>query len=136
MYSFCMFSIADFPAGNVRVTVYSNGVPLSKTQLQYYTNMEEITCLLARAADPVDFMCQVKPSKGSFTYPHFSYTYLSVMVKWEIPRFLHIKVSLPVMRSSTQPVWLERSFVKSEKLTLMKSSSFGLGHKTTHLNAE
>lgn len=67
MYSLCLFSIADFPAGNVRVTVYSNGVPLSKTQMQYYSNMEEITCLLARAADPVDFMCQVKPLKGSFT---------------------------------------------------------------------
>ncbi|KAJ4948325.1 hypothetical protein JOQ06_019861 [Pogonophryne albipinna] len=48
----------DFPAGHVRVTVYSNGVPLSKAQLQYYSNMEEITCLLARAADPVHFMCQ------------------------------------------------------------------------------
>ncbi|KAF1380530.1 hypothetical protein PFLUV_G00164810 [Perca fluviatilis] len=48
----------DFPAGYVRVTVYSNGVPLIKTQLQYYSNMEEITCLLAKAADPVDFMCQ------------------------------------------------------------------------------
>ncbi|XP_063756895.1 B-cell scaffold protein with ankyrin repeats-like [Eleginops maclovinus] len=48
----------DFPAGNVGVTVYSNGVLLSKAQLQYYSNMEEITCLLARAADPVDFMCQ------------------------------------------------------------------------------
>ncbi len=67
MYSFCMFSVADFPAGNVGVTMYSNGVPLSKAQLQYYSNMEEITCLLARAADPVDFMCQVKPLKGSFT---------------------------------------------------------------------
>uniref|UniRef100_A0A8C2Z7J6 DBB domain-containing protein n=2 Tax=Cyclopterus lumpus TaxID=8103 RepID=A0A8C2Z7J6_CYCLU len=48
----------DFPAGNVRVTVYSGGVPLSKAQLQYYSNMEEIASLLARAADPVDFMCQ------------------------------------------------------------------------------
>ncbi|XP_031141008.1 B-cell scaffold protein with ankyrin repeats isoform X1 [Sander lucioperca] len=48
----------DFPAGYVRVTVYSNGVPLIKTQLQYYSNMDEITCLLAKAADPVDFMCQ------------------------------------------------------------------------------
>ncbi|XP_073330743.1 B-cell scaffold protein with ankyrin repeats-like [Pagrus major] len=48
----------DFPAGNVRVTVYSNGVPLSKAQLQYYSNMEEVSCLLVRAADPVDFMCQ------------------------------------------------------------------------------
>ncbi|XP_036967807.1 B-cell scaffold protein with ankyrin repeats-like isoform X1 [Acanthopagrus latus] len=48
----------DFPAGNVKVTVYSNGVPLSKAQLQYYSNMEEVSCLLARAVDPVDFMCQ------------------------------------------------------------------------------
>ncbi|XP_049923032.1 B-cell scaffold protein with ankyrin repeats-like [Epinephelus moara] len=51
-------SAPDFPAGNVRVTVYRNGVPLSKAQLQYYSNMEEISCLLAKAADPVDFMCQ------------------------------------------------------------------------------
>ncbi len=62
---FCVFAIADFPAGNVKVTVYSSGVPLSKAQLQYYSNMEEITCLLARAADPVDFMCQVRPLNGS-----------------------------------------------------------------------
>ncbi|XP_029311177.1 B-cell scaffold protein with ankyrin repeats-like [Cottoperca gobio] len=48
----------DFPAGNVRVTVYSNGVPLCRAQLQYYSYMEEITCLLARAADPIDFICQ------------------------------------------------------------------------------
>ncbi|KAA8578979.1 hypothetical protein FQN60_009201, partial [Etheostoma spectabile] len=48
----------DFPAGYVRVTVYSNGVPSIKTQLQYYSNVEEMTCLLAKAADPVDFMCQ------------------------------------------------------------------------------
>ncbi|XP_060951811.1 B-cell scaffold protein with ankyrin repeats-like [Limanda limanda] len=48
----------DFPAGNVSVTVYINGVPLSKAQLQYYSNMEEIACLLSRVADPVDFMCQ------------------------------------------------------------------------------
>lgn len=62
-----VFSVADFPAGNVRVAVYSDGVPLSKAQLQYYSNMEEISCLLARVADPVDFMCQVKPLKGCFT---------------------------------------------------------------------
>ncbi|XP_042368603.1 B-cell scaffold protein with ankyrin repeats-like [Plectropomus leopardus] len=48
----------DFPAGNVRVTIYHNGVPLSKAQMQYYSNMEEITGLLAKAADPVDFMCE------------------------------------------------------------------------------
>ncbi|GLD53659.1 B-cell scaffold protein with ankyrin repeats, partial [Lates japonicus] len=48
----------DFPAGNVRVTVYRNGVSLGNAQLQYYSNMEEITCLLSRIADPIDFMCQ------------------------------------------------------------------------------
>ncbi|KAM3590677.1 uncharacterized protein V6R79_014111 [Siganus canaliculatus] len=52
------FNAPDFPAGNVKVTVYSGGSPLSSAELQYYSNMEEITCLLARAADPVDFMCQ------------------------------------------------------------------------------
>lgn len=62
-----MFPIADFPAGNVRVTVYSNGVPLSKAQLQYYSSMEEVACLLSRVADPVDFMCQVELLKGCFT---------------------------------------------------------------------
>ncbi|XP_069026457.1 B-cell scaffold protein with ankyrin repeats-like [Embiotoca jacksoni] len=51
-------SAPDFPAGNVRVTVYSGGVALNSTQLLYYTSMEEITWLLSRVADPVDFMCQ------------------------------------------------------------------------------
>lgn len=63
--SFRICFIADFPAGNVKVTVYSNGVPLSKAQLQYYSHMEEVSCLLARAVDPVDFMCQVENLKGS-----------------------------------------------------------------------
>ncbi|KAM7377438.1 hypothetical protein PAMA_013969 [Pampus argenteus] len=48
----------DFPAGYVSMTVYNDGAPLGKAQLQYYSNMEEITCLLSRVADPVDFMCQ------------------------------------------------------------------------------
>ncbi|KAM4536349.1 B-cell scaffold protein with ankyrin repeats-like isoform 2-T2 [Odontesthes bonariensis] len=48
----------DFPAGSVRVTVYSGGKPLCNTQLQYYTSMEELSCLLSRVADPVEFMCQ------------------------------------------------------------------------------
>lgn len=55
-----VFSVADFPAGNVSVTVYSNGVPLSTAQLQYYSSMEELTYLLSRVADPVEFMCQVR----------------------------------------------------------------------------
>ncbi|KAF7669014.1 hypothetical protein LDENG_00264050 [Lucifuga dentata] len=48
----------DFPAGNVNVTLYSDGVPLSKAMLQYYSTMEEIAYLLSRVADPVNFMCQ------------------------------------------------------------------------------
>uniref|UniRef100_A0A3B5BDW8 DBB domain-containing protein n=1 Tax=Stegastes partitus TaxID=144197 RepID=A0A3B5BDW8_9TELE len=48
----------DFPAGNVNVTVFSGGVALSETQLQYYSSLEEITCLLSRVADPVGFMCE------------------------------------------------------------------------------
>ncbi|XP_023822149.1 B-cell scaffold protein with ankyrin repeats isoform X1 [Oryzias latipes] len=48
----------DFPAGTVSVTVYSGRKSLCTAQLQYYTNMEELTCLLSKVADPVDFMCQ------------------------------------------------------------------------------
>nr|XP_040039126.1 B-cell scaffold protein with ankyrin repeats-like isoform X1 [Gasterosteus aculeatus aculeatus] len=48
----------DFTAGNVTVTLYSGGLPLSKAQVQYYSNVQEMTTLLARAANPVDFMCQ------------------------------------------------------------------------------
>lgn len=55
-----MLYVADFPAGNVRVTVYRNGVSLGNAQLQYYSNMEETTYLLSRIADPIDFMCQVE----------------------------------------------------------------------------
>ncbi|RVE60610.1 hypothetical protein OJAV_G00182720 [Oryzias javanicus] len=48
----------DFPAGNVSLTVYSGRQSLGTEQLQYYTHMEELTCLLSKVADPVDFMCQ------------------------------------------------------------------------------
>uniref|UniRef100_A0A3P8U504 DBB domain-containing protein n=1 Tax=Amphiprion percula TaxID=161767 RepID=A0A3P8U504_AMPPE len=57
-----------FPAGNVKLTVFSGGVALKSTQLQYYSSMEEITCLLLRVADPVDFMCQVKSLKGCLRF--------------------------------------------------------------------
>lgn len=63
-----MSSAADFPAGNVRVTVYNGGVAQNKAALQYYSNMEEITHLLSTVADPADFMCQVKPLKGCLSY--------------------------------------------------------------------
>lgn len=57
-----MFSVADFPSGNVRVTVYSGGKSLSSSRLQYYTRIEELSHLLSSVADPVEFMSQVKTS--------------------------------------------------------------------------
>ncbi|KAK2863236.1 hypothetical protein Q5P01_002769 [Channa striata] len=48
----------DFPEGSVNVTVYSNGVPLGKAQLQYYSSLQEVARLLPTAAQPVEFMCQ------------------------------------------------------------------------------
>lgn len=70
--TFCVFSTADFPPGNVSVTLYSDGVPLSKAQLHYYSTMEETANLLSRAADPVDFMCQVQPLKCFFIHADYS----------------------------------------------------------------
>uniref|UniRef100_A0A3B4WUQ1 B cell scaffold protein with ankyrin repeats 1 n=1 Tax=Seriola lalandi dorsalis TaxID=1841481 RepID=A0A3B4WUQ1_SERLL len=66
----------DFPAGNVRVTVYSDGAPLSMAQLQYYSSMEEISCLLSRVADPVDFMCQVQLLNGCLTFTSMNIHFL------------------------------------------------------------
>lgn len=129
VYIVRMFSVADFPPGNVSMTVYSNGVPLSKAQLQYYSNMDEITCLLARAADPVDFMCQVKPLKGCFTSNNIHILvvvpFLSVMIKWEIPQFLHIKVSHERFYTACKTVFCgsrEALSSKKKKKTLMISS--------------
>ncbi|KAK7909702.1 hypothetical protein WMY93_014386 [Mugilogobius chulae] len=52
------FSAPDFPAGIVKVTVLSNGVALNKTELSYYSSLEEMNRLLSSMADPVQFMCQ------------------------------------------------------------------------------
>lgn len=46
------------------MTVYSDGAPLSKAEVQYYSNVEAMSSLLEGAADPVDFMCQVKQFKA------------------------------------------------------------------------
>ncbi|KAM4564889.1 B-cell scaffold protein with ankyrin repeats-like [Fundulus diaphanus] len=55
----CVSSPADFPAGNVRVTVYSGGKSMcTTTKLQYYTRIEELTSLLSNVLDPVEFMFQ------------------------------------------------------------------------------
>lgn len=56
--------LSDFPAGRVKVTVYSDGAPLSRAEVQYYSNVEAMSSLLEGAADPVDFMCQVKQLKA------------------------------------------------------------------------
>ncbi|XP_034020931.1 B-cell scaffold protein with ankyrin repeats-like [Thalassophryne amazonica] len=60
----------DFPAGNVRVTVYSDGVPISKAQIQYYSSVEEIARLLSGVADPVGFMCQALRVSSAETLDH------------------------------------------------------------------
>ncbi|MEQ2303211.1 hypothetical protein AMECASPLE_014399 [Ameca splendens] len=54
----CVSTPVDFPAGNVRVTVYSGGKSLSSSKLQYYTRIEELASLLSSMADPVEFMFQ------------------------------------------------------------------------------
>ncbi|XP_054907040.1 B-cell scaffold protein with ankyrin repeats-like isoform X2 [Poeciliopsis prolifica] len=54
----CVSTPADFPAGNVRVTVYSGGKTLTSSKLQYFTRIEELARLLSSVADPVEFMCQ------------------------------------------------------------------------------
>ncbi|XP_043953721.1 B-cell scaffold protein with ankyrin repeats-like [Gambusia affinis] len=54
----CVSTPADFPAGNVSVTVYSGGKTLTSSKLQYYTRIEELAHLLSSVADPVEFMCQ------------------------------------------------------------------------------
>ncbi|MBN3306158.1 BANK1 protein, partial [Amia calva] len=48
----------DFPPGTVDVIVYCRGSIGAKTQIQYYTSMEEIALLLKKEADPMKFMCQ------------------------------------------------------------------------------
>uniref|UniRef100_A0A3B4TSY4 B cell scaffold protein with ankyrin repeats 1 n=1 Tax=Seriola dumerili TaxID=41447 RepID=A0A3B4TSY4_SERDU len=79
----------DFPAGNVRVTVYSDGAPLSMAQLQYYSSMEEISCLLSRVADPVDFMCQVQLLNGCLTFTSMNIHFLFLIHPADVPSLLH-----------------------------------------------
>ncbi|XP_032437895.1 B-cell scaffold protein with ankyrin repeats-like isoform X2 [Xiphophorus hellerii] len=54
----CVSTPADFPAGNVSMTIYSGGKTLTSSKLQYYTRIEELSHLLSSVADPVEFMCQ------------------------------------------------------------------------------
>ncbi|XP_060790643.1 B-cell scaffold protein with ankyrin repeats-like isoform X3 [Neoarius graeffei] len=55
---------AEFPAGNVAVTLYCGGVMKGSTHLHYYSTMGEISRLLKQAADPMSFMCQAFQSSS------------------------------------------------------------------------
>ncbi|XP_034159294.2 B-cell scaffold protein with ankyrin repeats [Pangasianodon hypophthalmus] len=55
---------AEFPAGNVAVTLYCGGVMKGSTHLHYYNTMGEISRLLKQAADPMNFMCQAFQSSS------------------------------------------------------------------------
>uniref|UniRef100_V9KFU4 B-cell scaffold protein with ankyrin repeats-like protein n=1 Tax=Callorhinchus milii TaxID=7868 RepID=V9KFU4_CALMI len=48
----------DFPAGPVTVNIYCQGFIKATAHIVYYTAMEEIECLLLKAADPIEFICQ------------------------------------------------------------------------------
>ncbi|KAK6293417.1 hypothetical protein J4Q44_G00357430 [Coregonus suidteri] len=48
----------DMPAGEVTLTLYSNGSPVCLRPVTYYTVMGEISSYLEHAAAPLDFMCQ------------------------------------------------------------------------------
>ncbi|XP_058249774.1 B-cell scaffold protein with ankyrin repeats-like [Hemibagrus wyckioides] len=61
---------AEFPAGNVAVTLYCGGVMKGSTHLQYYNTMGEISRLLKQAADPMNFMCQAFQSSSSEKLDH------------------------------------------------------------------
>lgn len=60
-----VYSVTEFPAGNVAVTLYSGGVMKASTHLHYYNSMGEISRLLKQAADPMNFMCQVCRHHGT-----------------------------------------------------------------------
>ncbi|XP_019382054.1 PREDICTED: B-cell scaffold protein with ankyrin repeats isoform X2 [Gavialis gangeticus] len=48
----------DFPAGLVNVNVYCEGVIKAVMQIEYYTAIGEIECILKKVADPIAFACQ------------------------------------------------------------------------------
>lgn len=45
--------------------IYSGDLVVCEAIISYYTDMEEIGNLLSNAANPVEFMCQVKMLKGN-----------------------------------------------------------------------
>lgn len=48
------------PAGVVSLTMHTDQFAISLQPVTYYTHMGEISHFLENAADPVDFMCQVR----------------------------------------------------------------------------
>lgn len=56
---FLFVFLSDFPAGLVNVNVYCEGVIKAVMQIEYYTAIGEIECILKKVADPIAFACQV-----------------------------------------------------------------------------
>ncbi|NWI54902.1 BCAP protein, partial [Calyptomena viridis] len=48
----------DLTSGTVHLQIYSGDLMVGETIVTYHTDMEEISSLLANAANPVQFMCQ------------------------------------------------------------------------------
>ncbi|KAM6265134.1 phosphoinositide 3-kinase adapter protein 1 isoform 2-T3 [Spheniscus humboldti] len=48
----------NLTSGTVPLQIYSGGLMVGETSVTYHTDMEEISSLLANAANPVQFMCQ------------------------------------------------------------------------------
>lgn len=69
---FSFFS--DLTPGTVPLQIYSGDLMVGETSVTYHTDMEEISRLLANAANPVQFMCQVMASKQLLWKPAFSET--------------------------------------------------------------
>lgn len=49
------------PAGLVSLTLYTDQSPVTLKPVTYYTPMGEVSRYLENAADPVNFICQVRP---------------------------------------------------------------------------
>lgn len=63
MVIFVLFE--DLTSGTVPLRIYSGDLMVGETSVTYHTDMEEISNLLANAANPVQFMCQVRTLANS-----------------------------------------------------------------------
>lgn len=66
-YHYLLFCL-DLSSGNVCLKVYSGDLVVCETTISYYTDMEEIGNLLSSAANPVEFMCQVRLLGGNLSF--------------------------------------------------------------------